>query len=296
LRSQHHHEIRVPVADCRGLRLEPCTVSKARELVEKGKAIPRYDETGGFTIQLTYQPRPASARRRSRRQRQRPALCLIQQAPPPARWAGQADWQQLLLDALVHHASNGNGADRFGQLVVIDAEMTCWDAAPPEGQENEIIEIGICVVDVASGDRLIRDRILVQPERSQVSPFCTALTTLTPEQVAGGVPFAEACRMLRERYDTRERVWASYGDYDRRQFEIQCLRRTVEYPFGPSHLNVKSLLATACGLPQDIGMRQAMEALALPIEGTLHRGVDDAWNTGLLLSTLIGRRRAKLMA
>ena len=43
-------------------------------------------------------------------------------------------------------------------------------------------------------------------------------------------------------------------------------------------------------------LRQAMESLALPVEGTLHRGVDDAWNTGLLLSALIGRRRARLMA
>jgi len=275
--------------------MEPCTAAKARALVEKGKAVPRYDETGAFYIQLTYQPEPVRGRRRARKNRRRLPPLRIVPTLPPARGAGQADWQQLMLDAMLHHTGNGNGASRFDQLVVIDVESTCWDTAPPEGEENEIIEIGVCVVDVASGERLAREGILVRPERSQVSPFCTALTSLTAEQVAAGTSFAEACQILRERYSTHQRVWASYGDYDRRQFEIQCLRRAVEYPFGPGHLNVKNLLATVCGLPREVGMRQAMESLALPVEGTLHRGVDDAWNTGLLLSALIGRRRARLM-
>ena len=269
-------------------------MAKARELVEKGKAVPRYDETGAFHIQLTYQPAPLRSRRSRKRRRRFPTIRVV--SPSATHGVGQADWQQLMLDALLHRTGNGHGASQLDQMVVIDVESTCWDATPPEGEENEIIEVGICVVDVASGDRLARDSILVRPERSQVSPFCTTLTTLTAEQVAAGVSFAEACQILCERYSTRQRVWASYGDYDRRQFEIQCLRRGVEYPFGPGHINVKNLLATVCGLPWEVGMRQAMESLALPVEGTLHRGVDDAWNTGLLLSALIGQRRARLMA
>gem|GEM_PF-275471 len=292
--SQHHPRMRVHVVDSQGCPLEPCTVAKARALVEKKKAVPRYDETGAFYIQLTYQPPPVPAQR-VRKRRRRSAIRAARTLPP-ARWAGQADWQQLMLDAMLHQAANGGGAGHLGQMVVIDVESTCWDAAPPEGEENEIIEIGVCVVDVASGDRLARDSILVRPERSRVSPFCTALTSLTPEQVAAGVPFAEACAMLRERYSTHQRVWASYGDYDRRQFEIQCVRRAVEYPFGPGHINVKNLLATVCGLPWEVGMREAMESLALPLEGAQHRGVDDAWNTGLLVSALIGQRRARLLA
>ena len=177
------------------------------------------------------------------------------------------------------------------QLLVIDIEATCWDGQPPEGQEAEIIEIGVCTLDIPSGRRVSRQSILVQPERSEVSPFCTELTTLTQVQVERGVSFEHACQVLRRKYRAGDRVWASYGDYDRRQFEKQCRERDILYPFGPTHINIKNLLAVFHGLTHEVGMLDAMKLMRLPVEGTHHRGVDDAWNTGLILSKLILQRR-----
>ena len=117
---------------------------------------------------------------------------------------------------------------------------SCWEGEPPPGQEAEIIEIGVCVLDVLTGERLARESILVRPERSQVSAFCTQLTTLTPERVARGVTFERACRILRRKYGAGDRAWASYGDEDRRLFEKQCAARGAPYPFGPTHLNAVS--------------------------------------------------------
>lgn len=185
-------------------------------------------------------------------------------------------------------------AGRLDQLVVIDIEATCWDDAPPEGQEAEIIEIGVCAVDIATGRRLSRQSILVRPEHSEVSPFCTELTTLTQAQVNRGVSFEHACQILRRKYRTVDRAWASYGNYDRRQFEKQCAARKIPYPFGPTHINVKNLLAVFHGLPGEVGLADAMNLLHLPFDGTLHRGVDDAWNTALILSTLMLRQREGL--
>jgi inhibitor of KinA sporulation pathway (predicted exonuclease) len=186
-------------------------------------------------------------------------------------------------------------AGRLDRLLVIDIESTCWQGSPPEGQESEIIEIGICVLDIHSGERVNKESLLVKPERSQVSVFCTQLTTLTQTQVSReGVEFEKACRILKRKYLAHNRVWASYGDYDRRQFERQCAARGIDYPFGPSHLNVKTLFALIQGLTQEIGMIEALKLLGLPVEGTHHRGVDDAWNTALLLSTLMLQRRASL--
>ena len=180
-------------------------------------------------------------------------------------------------------------ARKLDQVIVVDVEATCWASAPPPGQESEIIEIGICPVDVASGRRLERRSILVKPERSTVSPFCTRLTTLTQGQVDGGIPFAQACAILKDTYLTRDRVWASYGDYDRRQFERQCQARAVAYPFGPGHLNVKSLFALTHALPREVGMSEALALLGLPLEGVHHRGGDDAWNIAGILSELLWR-------
>src|ERR687887_395734 len=104
-------------------------------------------------------------------------------------------------------------AQRLDEIVVIDVEATCWQGAPPPGQTQDIIEIGVCRLDVATAARGARDSLLVRPTGSEVSPYCTALTTLTPELVAGGLPFAEACAALADRHETRQRAWASWGDF-----------------------------------------------------------------------------------
>jgi inhibitor of KinA sporulation pathway (predicted exonuclease) len=181
-------------------------------------------------------------------------------------------------------------AKRLDQVLVIDVEATCWEGAPPPGQENEIIEIGLCPIDVATGRRLAKESLLVRPERSRVSAFCTRLTTLTQEQVDGGIPFAEACDRLRRNYFGGLRTWASYGDYDRNQFERQCRSSGVKYPFGPTHLNVKNLFALFRGLHHEVGMAQALEMLGLPLEGTHHRAGDDAWNIAAVLLALLPSR------
>ncbi len=174
-------------------------------------------------------------------------------------------------------------------VVVIDLEATCWEGEPPEGEQPEIIEIGLCTVSVASGERMARESILVRPRRSTVSAYCTRLTTLTQEQVDGGIAFADACARLKKVYLTKERVWASYGDYDRRQFERQCQEQGVAYPFGPGHLNVKTLFALTHALPREVGMDEALRLLNLPLEGIHHQAGDDAWNIGLILSRLLRR-------
>jgi len=181
------------------------------------------------------------------------------------------------------------------RVLVVDVESTCWEGPPPPDQEAEIIEIGLCALDVATGARLSRESILVRPERSELSPFCAALTTLRQEQVEReGVPFERACRILHRKHRAGDLTWATYGDYDRRQFERQCAERAVEYPFGPTHLNVKNLFALAQGLRREVGLLVALERVGLPYEGTHHRGVDDAWNTASLLAKLLTACRAGL--
>jgi inhibitor of KinA sporulation pathway (predicted exonuclease) len=182
-------------------------------------------------------------------------------------------------------------ADKLDRILVIDVESTCWEENPPAGQESEIIEIGLCVLDVATGQRLENPSILVRPERSTVSGYCTALTTLTQEEVNGGISLAEACRLLEQKYRSKQRLWASYGDYDRRQFERNCRARGIPYPFGPGHINVKSLLAIVHNLPREVPLNAAMKRAGFPMEGTHHRGGDDAWNIARLLGDLLLRAR-----
>jgi inhibitor of KinA sporulation pathway (predicted exonuclease) len=123
------------------------------------------------------------------------------------------------------------------------------------------------------------------PRRSQVSAFCTELTGLTQADVDGGVDFATACEMVRDELRGRFRTWASWGEYDRRQFERQCVGG-VGYPFGSRHINVKERFATAFGLRRGIGMSRALAHAGLPLEGRHHRGDGDAWNIAAIVAEL----------
>lgn len=170
---------------------------------------------------------------------------------------------------------------------VIDVEATCWEGATPEGQHSEIIEIGLCVVDIAMRERVARDRILVRPQASRVSDFCQELTGLTQDEVEGGVDFPRACQILTERHRTTTRRWASWGDYDRKQFQRQCAGSQTAYPFAPRHINAKVAFAELHGVKPYLGMARALDRLGLPLEGRHHNGADDAWNIGALVLHLI---------
>jgi inhibitor of KinA sporulation pathway (predicted exonuclease) len=184
-------------------------------------------------------------------------------------------------------------AKLLDRILVIDIESTCWQGQwPPPGQMSEIIEIGLCVVDVARLERIERRCLLVRPVRSEISPFCTDLTTLKPEDFHTAGTLADAVGILKREYRAVERLWASWGDYDRNQFQKCCKELTVPYPFGPRHLNVKTLFAAAHGMLKEPGLDAACEQIGMTLEGTHHRGVDDAWNIAGILCQLLGRIRA----
>ena len=174
-------------------------------------------------------------------------------------------------------------------LNVVDVEATCWTGKAPPGQVSEIIEIGLTVVDLAERVRVGKHQIMVRPERSTVSGFCTELTGLTQEQVDTGVTFAEACRQLRREHYADSRAWASWGDYDRKQFLRQCDATAVRSPFGSVHTNAKQQFAVANGWPKGVGMHEALEVARLPLEGRHHCGADDAWNIAALIIQLMER-------
>lgn len=183
-------------------------------------------------------------------------------------------------------------------IVVVDVEATCWKDGVPHGEQNEIIEIGVCLFELATGEPSQKRSFLVKPVRSKVSEFCTKLTTITPEMVADGMTFAEACAILAAEYHTQTRLWASWGDFDRAIFETQCISFYVPYPFSPQHVNLKALFAEAYkrgSKVKPVGMLTALRMAKLSLHGTHHRGDDDAWNSARLLGHIINKRGAALL-
>jgi len=178
---------------------------------------------------------------------------------------------------------------------VVDVEATCWDGSGrPEGQTSEIIEIGVCTFDVRAKTRGRKRALLVTPEHSEVSDFCTALTGHTQERLEEeGVALADACDLLREQYKSDRRPWASWGDYDRDLFRRQCSWpngprfRVPTYPFGHWHMNLRLLFSLGAKLDHEATLREALELKGYQFEGRQHNGADDAWNIARLLKDVL---------
>lgn len=177
------------------------------------------------------------------------------------------------------------------KILVIDIEATCWDfCPPPAGQQKEIIEIGICSFDVVNDVAGDKRSILVRPIASEISDFCTQLTSITAEKVADeGLDFARACRVLVDDYRARDYLWASWGGFDRKLFRKQCRRMGLSYPFGKKHLDIRGAFAACYGEP-GLGMPAAMRLAGIEYIGRHHCGADDAWNTARLLQHLVQRQ------
>lgn len=170
------------------------------------------------------------------------------------------------------------------RILVIDLEATCWEGRQPKDQVSEIIEIGICVLDTQDGSISKNKGILIKPEKSSVSPFCTQLTTITQDMLdTEGISFSEACKLLRTEYDAYNYTWASYGAYDINIMKNQCMARNMDYPLSQDHINVKILFSKVKNLNGKVGMAGALGILGIPLEGTHHRGVDDARNIAKIL-------------
>lgn len=174
-------------------------------------------------------------------------------------------------------------------ILVVDVEATCWEKLPPNkfpSTRNEIIEIGITEIDIASKTLGESHSILVIPPTTEISDFCTKLTTITPELIQReGIPFREAIELLVSKFKSNRNIFASWGDYDRRSFEKNCDWNKVPYPFANLHLNVKTLFAAKFGY--NGGQEKCGQDLGIKMEGTAHRGIDDSRNIAKILVKLL---------
>jgi inhibitor of KinA sporulation pathway (predicted exonuclease) len=180
-------------------------------------------------------------------------------------------------------------AKKLDKVLVIDIEATCWETEKqkPSGEESEIIEIGLALYNVKTGEVEKSESIIIKPKRSKVSDFCTKLTTLTQDIVDKGTSFPAACEKLMKEYNTKNITCASFGDYDRLMFIRECKNYALSYPLSKSHMNIKNIFALQHKLDREISMPAALDKIKETLDGTHHRGVDDAVNIAKILKSIL---------
>ncbi len=165
-------------------------------------------------------------------------------------------------------------------FLIIDLEATCSDDKTIRRRDMEIIEIGAVMLNSSTWEIDSEFQQFIKPVRHpKLTEFCTQLTTIKQQDVDNAPNFIEVISDLKEWMSSFPNyVFCSWGEYDKNQFIQDCKYHQIPYPFATEHINIKKEFSEYLETSHKFGMAQALQHLGIKLQGTHHRGIDDARN------------------
>ncbi len=165
-------------------------------------------------------------------------------------------------------------------FLIVDLEATCCDRGNIPRHEMEIIEIGAVILNRENWEIDSEFQTFIKPVRhSNLTNFCTELTTIRQQDVENAPEFAEVMKNFQGWIDSFPNyIFCSWGNYDKTQFIQDCKFHNISYPFNSEHRNIKKEFSEYIVTSKSFGMAQALNHLNIELKGTHHRGIDDARN------------------
>jgi len=162
--------------------------------------------------------------------------------------------------------------------VIFDLEATCWDQH--DRNDNETIEIGAVMLNDKCEIVSTFEQFVKPIRYPNLSEFCKNLTTITQENIDQAKYFHVVIEEFKQwfEYSKDDYVLCSWGFYDRKQFESDCEIHGLKTEWLTKHISLKHQHFKINNLRRALGMKKAMDYDKLQIEGTHHRGIDDAKN------------------
>ena len=162
--------------------------------------------------------------------------------------------------------------------VILDLEATCWDQW--DKKENETIEIGAVLVDENQQIQSEFQRFIKPIRYPKLSDFCKELTTIKQEEVDNAKFFYEVIEEFKSWFDHKKNDYllCSWGFYDKKQFEDDCKLHNLDTSWLSDHISLKHQYGKIKNLRRNVGMKSALKIEGIELEGTHHRGIDDARN------------------
>ncbi|MEH0153839.1 3'-5' exonuclease [Limibacter armeniacum] len=163
--------------------------------------------------------------------------------------------------------------------IILDLEATCWEGEMDKNK-NETIEIGAVLVNEKQEIISSFEQFVKPLKNPKLSDFCTELTSIQQKDIDHAPHFPEAIQAFKQwfQFDTEDYMLCSWGYYDKKQFESDCLLYGIDSSWTDKHISLKHQYAKFKKLKRAIGMKNALLSEGIILEGTHHRGIDDARN------------------
>ncbi|MGV6935883.1 exonuclease domain-containing protein [Paenibacillus sp. CMM36] len=160
--------------------------------------------------------------------------------------------------------------------IIFDLEATCWEN--DRSKQNEIIEIGAVKVNDKL-DIVGEFQTFIKPRMNpQLSDFCKNLTSISQKDIDTATYFPQAIYKFQEWIGREPYYLCSWGFYDKSQLKKDCELHKIRTEWIRNHISIKHQHGKLIGNDRGVGMERALKMLNLPLEGTHHRGIDDAKN------------------
>ncbi len=165
-------------------------------------------------------------------------------------------------------------------FLIIDLEATCCNVKTIPSHQMEIIEIGAVMLNSTTWEIDSEFQQFIQPViHPQLTAFCTELTSICQNDIKDAPQFPEAISKLKTwMHEFPDYIFCSWGNYDKKQFQQDCSYHKIPYPFSEEHINIKKEFSEYIGVSKGFGMAKALAHLDIELQGTHHRGIDDARN------------------
>jgi inhibitor of KinA sporulation pathway (predicted exonuclease) len=173
--------------------------------------------------------------------------------------------------------------------IIYDLEATCWENPPP-GFIQETIEIGAFRINQFGEVRGKFNRFIRPVVHPTLSPFCRNLTSIAQDDVARAKTFPDVIQEFQDwaYIEEEDYVLCSWGNFDRKQFALDCKLHRLEHEWTERHANLKDQYKVMKRLKNGVGLRKAVEKEGILFTGTHHRGISDAENLVKLFLKYLG--------
>ena len=163
-------------------------------------------------------------------------------------------------------------------FIIFDLEATCWEQS--KTSPNEIIEIGAVLINEQQQIESEFQQFVQPTKHPQLSAFCRQLTSISQDEVDRAPLFPEAVEQFKDwfGYGKEDYCLCSWGKYDRRQLTEDCVLHGLESEWVKRHISLKHQYSKIRRLRKPLEMKGALDMEGLDLEGTHHRGIDDARN------------------
>ncbi|KAF1518666.1 ERI1 exoribonuclease 2, partial [Eudyptes sclateri] len=210
--------------------------------------------------------------------------------------------------ARARSSAQAAAGQRFGYLIVVDFEATCWRDAGRRGPE--IIEFPAVLLNTSTGEIESEFHTYVQPQEHPIlSEFCTELTGITQNQVDEGVPlniclsqFLKWIQKIQKEKkiifssdipshstsEARPCTFVTWTDWDLGVcLQYECKRKQLRKPdILNSWIDLKATYRAFYNRKPK-GLNGALQDLGMAFAGREHSGLDDSRNTARLAWRLI---------